>query len=69
MKENFWSILLCLFFILVFMEDVINIVFWYVVSEVVRLDVFFIEFINIESYCYFEGIYSVCGCLIFSDDE
>lgn len=46
-----------------------DVVFCYVVSEVGRFDVFFMEFINLESYCYLDGKDSVCGCLIFMEDE
>lgn len=69
MSKNFWVILLKFFFVLVLMEDVIDVVFCYVVKEVGVLDVFFIEFINLDSYCYFEGKDSVCGCFVFIEDE
>ncbi|HDD2578879.1 TPA: tRNA-dihydrouridine synthase [Staphylococcus aureus] len=69
MKENFWSELPRLFFILAPMEDVTDIVFRHVVSEAARPDVFFTEFTNTESFCHPEGIHSVRGRLTFSEDE
>ncbi|HCV6079852.1 TPA: tRNA-dihydrouridine synthase [Staphylococcus aureus] len=69
MKENFWSELPRPFFILAPMEDVTDIVFRHVVSEVARPDVFFTEFTNTESFCHPEGIHSVRGRLTFSEDE
>lgn len=56
---NFWKELLKFFFVLVLMEDVIDVVFCYVVKYVVVLDVFFIEFINLDSFCYLDGKDSV----------
>lgn len=69
MKENFWNELPRPFFILAPMEDVTDIVFRHVVSEVARPDVFFTEFTNTESFCHPEGIHSVRGRLTFSEDE
>ncbi|HDK4800447.1 TPA: tRNA-dihydrouridine synthase [Staphylococcus aureus] len=69
MKENFWSELPRPFFILAPMEDVTDIVFRHVVSEVARPDVFFTEFTNTESFYHPEGIHSVRGRLTFSEDE
>ena len=50
------------------MEDVTDIVFRHVVSEVARPDVF-TEFTNTESYCHPEGIHSVRGRLTFEDER
>ncbi len=51
------------------MEDVTDVVFRHVVSEAGRPDVFFTEFTNSDSYCHPEGMKSVRGRLIFTEDE
>lgn len=69
MKENFWRDLPRPFFVLAPMEDVTDVVFRHVVSEAGRPDVFFTEFTNSDSYCHPEGINSVRGRLLFTEDE
>lgn len=69
MKRNFWRELPRPFFILAPMEDVTDVVFRHVVSEAGRPDVFFTEFTNSDSYCHPEGMNSVRGRLIFTEDE
>ncbi|MDN7243660.1 tRNA-dihydrouridine synthase [Planococcus sp. N028] len=69
MKENFWQDLPKPFFVLAPMEDVTDVVFRHVVSEAGRPDVFFTEFTNTESYCHPEGMKSVRGRLLFTEDE
>ena len=69
MKENFWSDLPTPFFVLAPMEDVTDTVFRHVVAEAGRPDVFFTEFTNSESYCHPDGIQSVRGRLLFTEDE
>lgn len=51
------------------MEDVTDVVFRQVVSQAGRPDVFFTEFTNSDSYCHPEGMKSVRGRLIFTEDE
>ena len=67
MKENF-GVNYHVLFILAPMEDVTDIVFRHVVSEVLDL-MFFTEFTNTESYCHPEGIHSVRGRLTFEDEH
>lgn len=69
MKENFWTELPKPFFVLAPMEDVTDVVFRQVVSKAGRPDVFFTEFTNSDSYCHPEGMKSVRGRLIFTEDE
>ncbi|MEG0385983.1 MAG: tRNA-dihydrouridine synthase [Solibacillus sp.] len=69
MKENFWNDLPKPFFVLAPMEDVTDVVFRHVVKKAGSPDVFFTEFTNTESYCHPEGIKSVRGRLIFTEDE
>lgn len=69
MIENFWRDLPRPFFILAPMEDVTDVVFRHVVSEAGRPDVFFTEFANSDSYCHPEGINSLRGRLMFTEDE
>lgn len=69
MKENFWQELPKPFFVLAPMEDVTDVVFRHVISQAGRPDVFFTEFTNTESYCHPEGIKSVRGRLLFTEDE
>lgn len=69
MKENFWQDLPKPFFVLAPMEDVTDVVFRHVVSKAGRPDVFFTEFTNTESYCHPEGMKSVRGRLLFTEDE
>lgn len=69
MKENFWNDLPKPFFVLAPMEDVTDTVFRHVVAEAGRPDVFFTEFTNSESYCHPEGVKSVRGRLVFTEDE
>lgn len=69
MKENFWNDLPKPFFVLAPMEDVTDVVFRHVVSKAGSPDVFFTEFTNTESYCHPEGMKSVRGRLIFTEDE
>lgn len=69
MKENFWQELPKPFFVLAPMEDVTDVVFRHVVAEAGSPDVFFTEFTNSESYCHPDGIKSVRGRLMFTEDE
>ncbi|MGN7479336.1 tRNA dihydrouridine synthase [Solibacillus silvestris] len=69
MKENFWQRLPKPFFVLAPMEDVTDVVFRHVVAEAGSPDVFFTEFTNSESYCHPDGIKSVRGRLMFTEDE
>lgn len=69
MKENFWQDLPKPFFVLAPMEDVTDVVFRHVVAEAGSPDVFFTEFTNSDSYCHPEGIKSVRGRLLFTEDE
>jgi tRNA-dihydrouridine synthase len=69
MTTNFWQELPKPFFVLAPMEDVTDVVFRHVVSEAGRPDVFFTEFTNTESYCHPEGMKSVRGRLLFTEDE
>lgn len=69
MIDNFWRDLPRPFFVLAPMEDVTDVVFRHVVSEAGRPDVFFTEFTNSDSYCHPEGMNSVRGRLIFTEDE
>ena len=69
MNENFWRDLPRPFFILAPMEDVTDVVFRHVVAKAGKPDVFFTEFTNTESYCHPEGMKSVRGRLIFTEDE
>lgn len=69
MTNNFWRELPRPFFVLAPMEDVTDVVFRHVVAEAGRPDVFFTEFTNSESYCHPEGLKSVRGRLLFTEDE
>jgi len=69
MIDNFWRDLPRPFFVLAPMEDVTDVVFRHVVSKAGRPDVFFTEFTNSDSYCHPEGIKSLRGRLIFTEDE
>lgn len=69
MTTNFWRDLPRPFFVLAPMEDVTDVVFRHVVSYAGRPDVFFTEFTNTESYCHPEGMKSVRGRLLFTEDE
>lgn len=69
MTGNFWRDLPRPFFVLAPMEDVTDVVFRHVVSKAGKPDVFFTEFTNTESYCHPEGLKSVRGRLIFTEDE
>lgn len=69
MAENFWNDLPKPFFVLAPMEDVTDVVFRHVVAKAGRPDVFFTEFTNAESYCHPEGMKSVRGRLLFTEDE
>jgi len=69
MIDNFWRDLPRPFFVLAPMEDVTDVVFRQVVSQAGRPDVFFTEFTNSDSYCHPEGMKSVRGRLIFTEDE
>lgn len=69
MKENFWLDLPKPFFVLAPMEDVTDVIFRHVVSKAGRPDVFFTEFTNSDSYCHPEGMKSVRGRLLFTEDE
>ncbi|MET3575601.1 tRNA dihydrouridine synthase [Bhargavaea ullalensis] len=69
MNENFWQDLPRPFFVLAPMEDVTDVVFRHVVAQAGRPDVFFTEFTNSDSYCHPEGIKSVHGRLLFTEDE
>ncbi|GCF93580.1 tRNA-dihydrouridine synthase [Enterococcus florum] len=69
MITNFWSDLPKPFFILAPMEDVTDVVFRHVVKEAGAPDVFFTEFTNSDSFCHPDGIESVRGRLVFTEDE
>lgn len=69
MIDNFWRDLPRPFFVLAPMEDVTDVVFRHVVSEAGRPDVFFTEFTNSDSFCHPEGMKSVRGRLIFTENE
>jgi len=69
MTTNFWRELPRPFFVLAPMEDVTDVVFRHVVSKAGRPDVFFTEFTNTESYCHPDGVKSVRGRLLFTEDE
>lgn len=68
-NENFWQQLPKPFFVLAPMEDVTDCVFRHVVAEAGAPDVYFTEFTNSESYCHPNGIESVRGRLMFTEDE
>ena len=51
------------------MEDVTDVVFRHVVQAAGAPDVFFTEFTNSDSYCHPDGIQSVRGRLVFTEDE
>ncbi|MFC4772589.1 tRNA dihydrouridine synthase [Enterococcus hermanniensis] len=69
MTNNFWAELPKPFFILAPMEDVTDVVFRHVVQEAGAPDVFFTEFTNSDSFCHPDGIESVRGRLVFTEDE
>ncbi|MGO3732544.1 MAG: tRNA dihydrouridine synthase [Vagococcus sp.] len=69
MIDNFWADLPKPFFVLAPMEDVTDVVFRHVVKEAGAPDVFFTEFTNSDSYCHPDGIESVRGRLVFTEDE
>ncbi|WP_265460133.1 tRNA dihydrouridine synthase [Enterococcus sp. HY326] len=69
MLKNFWADLPKPFFILAPMEDVTDVVFRHVVKTAGAPDVFFTEFTNSDSFCHPEGIDSVRGRLVFTEDE
>lgn len=69
MTNNFWQELPRPFFVLAPMEDVTDTIFRHVVAEAGRPDVFFTEFTNSDSYCHPEGMQSVRGRLLFTEDE
>lgn len=69
MKNNFWTELPKPFFVLAPMEDVTDVVFRHVVKEAGAPDVFFTEFTNSDSFCHPDGIESVRGRLMFTEDE
>ena len=69
MSNNFWRDLPRPFFVLAPMEDVTDVVFRHVVSAAGKPDVFFTEFTNSDSYCHPEGIKSLRGRLLFTEDE
>ena len=69
MTNNFWADLPKPFFILAPMEDVTDVAFRHVVKEAGAPDVFFTEFTNSDSYCHPDGIESVRGRLVFTEDE
>ena len=69
MKANFWQELPRPFFILAPMEDVTDVVFRHVVQEAGVPDVFFTEFTNSDSFCHPDGLASVRGRLVFTEDE
>lgn len=69
MTTNFWAELPKPFFILAPMEDVTDVVFRHVIKEAGSPDVFFTEFTNSDSYCHPDGIESVRGRLVFTEDE
>lgn len=67
--NNFWAELPKPFFVLAPMEDVTDVVFRHVVQAAGAPDVFFTEFTNSDSYCHPDGIQSVRGRLVFTEDE
>ncbi|MDF0478743.1 tRNA-dihydrouridine synthase [Vagococcus sp. PNs007] len=69
MTTNFWAELPKPFFVLAPMEDVTDVVFRHVIKEAGAPDVFFTEFTNSDSYCHPDGIESVRGRLVFTEDE
>lgn len=69
MANNFWAELPKPFFILAPMEDVTDVVFRHVVKTAGAPDVFFTEFTNSDSFCHPDGIESVRGRLVFTEDE
>lgn len=69
MSNNFWKELPKPFFALAPMEDVTDVVFRHVIDEAAAPDVYFTEFTNSESYCHPDGIDSVRGRLMFTEDE
>ncbi|EUJ43272.1 tRNA dihydrouridine synthase [Paenilisteria rocourtiae] len=69
MADNFWIELPKPFFVLAPMEDVTDVVFRHVVKTAAAPDVFFTEFTNSDSYCHPDGIESVRGRLVFTEDE
>lgn len=69
METNFGAELPKPFFILAPMEDVTDVVFRHVVQQAGAPDVFFTEFTNSDSYCHPDGIESVRGRLVFTEDE
>lgn len=69
MTNNFWAELPKPFFILAPMEDVTDVVFRHVVKAAGAPDVFFTEFTNSDSFCHPDGIESVHGRLVFTEDE
>lgn len=69
MKANFWQELPRPFFILAPMEDVTDVVFRHVVQEAGAPDVFFTEFTNSDSFCHPDGLASVRGRLVFTENE
>lgn len=68
-SKNFWEELPKPFFVLAPMEDVTDVVFRHVVQAAGAPDVFFTEFTNSDSYCHPDGIQSVRGRLVFTEDE
>lgn len=66
---NFWQELPKPFFILAPMEDVTDVVFRHVVQQAGAPDVFFTEFTNSDSFCHPDGLDSVRGRLVFTEDE
>lgn len=69
MKANFWQELPRPFFILAPMEDVTDVVFRHVVQEAGAPDVFFTEFTNSDSFCHPDGLASVRGRLVFTEND
>lgn len=69
MTTNFWAELPKPFFVLAPMEDVTDVVFRHVIKSAGSPDVFFTEFTNSDSYCHPDGIESVRGRLVFTEDE
>lgn len=69
MTNNFWAELPRPFFVLAPMEDVTDVTFRHVVQKAGAPDVFFTEFTNSDSFCHPEGIDSVRGRLVFTEDE
>ncbi len=69
MTNNFWAQLPKPFFVLAPMEDVTDVAFRHVVKAAGAPDVFFTEFTNSDSFCHPDGIESVRGRLVFTEDE